>query len=428
MDDNAIQDGKTSMLELKVLEIPTQKEPDRDQSSTIVYKPKITHRLRLDNEKLAWHSDRVQQYERWKKTKDPRDRFAPITIDMALTRACDYRCEFCYAMLQDNELASYDQDIKRLTSDRINRFLDEAAEVGVKGISFVSDGESTLHPYYYEAILRGKKNGIDMASGTNGYRLKDERLEEILPALTYIRFNFDAGEPRRYVEIMGAPDEAAFHKVVGTIAKCVEIKKRDKLPVTIGLQMVFKPQYRDQLEPLTRLGKELGADYLVIKHCSDDEVGSLGVNYRLYEELIPELEAVEAQTTEDYEVSPKWSKLLSEGKRNYQRCYGPPLILQMSGSGLVAPCGMLFHDRYNENFHVGNIGVDSFKEMILGNTELSDRYWNVMERLGSHEFNAQRMCGALCLQHKVNERMNLYFEQGVEIPREAETPLHVNFI
>ena len=49
--------------------------------------------LILDGTKLSWHLDRV---EKWQKG----ERIAPITIDMALTRACNYSCGFCYAMFQ----------------------------------------------------------------------------------------------------------------------------------------------------------------------------------------------------------------------------------------------------------------------------------------------------------------------------------------
>ena len=74
-------------------------------------------------------------------------------------------------MLQSN-------DEKKMTRDVIFRFLDDAAEIGVKAVSFVSDGESTCSPHLYDAILRGRQNGLDMALGTNGYLLKDDRLEE----------------------------------------------------------------------------------------------------------------------------------------------------------------------------------------------------------------------------------------------------------
>ena len=36
----------------------------------------------------------------------------------------------------------------------------------------------------------------------------------------------------------------------------------------------------------------------------------------------------------------KWDKITANGKPTYQRFYGPQFLLQISGSGLVAPSGM----------------------------------------------------------------------------------------
>ena len=44
--------------------------------------------------------------------------------------------------------------------------------------------------------------------------------------------------------------EKWFHKVVENIRSAVKIKKENKLKVTIGMQMVFMPQYHDQILPL----------------------------------------------------------------------------------------------------------------------------------------------------------------------------------
>jgi len=310
-----------------------------------------------------------------------------------------------------------------MTQDVIFRFLDDAAEIGVKAISFVSDGESTCSSYLYDAILRGRASGLDMALGTNGYLLKVDRIEEVLPALTYLRFNVSAGEPKRYAYIHGC-SEKCFHKVCNVVRRCVEIKKEKNLPVTIGLQMVLLPDFEDQILPLTRLGKELGVDYLVIKHCSDDERGSLGVDYSQYFDMVDILKRAESLSDESYLVKAKWSKLLSGGKRKYSQCYGPPFIMQFSGSGLVAPCGMLFNSRY-KRFHIGNIVDTSFRELWQ-----SDRYWEVINFIASEKFNAKKECGSLCLQHKVNEFL-WDLKQGnlaVKEPKGERPPIHINFI
>ncbi len=364
--------------------------------------------LILDGHKLAWHRDRVEAWLRG-------EHIAPITIDCALTRKCSYRCVYCYGQLQAN-------DEKKMTREVILRFLDDAAEIGVKAVSFVSDGESTCSPHLYDAILHGRAAGLDMALGTNGFLLRDDRLTDILPALTYLRFNISAATPARYAEIHGC-GEHCFHKVVQTIRESVRIKHALGLPVTLGLQMVLMPQFQDQILPLSQLGAELGVDYLVIKHCSDDEHGSLGVDYAGYHALTDLLHEAEGLSTADYLVRAKWSKIMSDGKRCYSRCYGPPFIMQFSGSGLVAPCGMLFNSKYKK-YHIGNIAEQSFKEIWQG-----DRYREVLALIASERFDARTMCGSLCLQHKVNECLWEIVQHKATLPPAlGQPPMHVNFI
>ena len=367
----------------------------------------LTQRLILDGTKLSWHLDRVRAWERG-------ERIAPITIDMALTRACNYACSFCYAMLQENDRGV-------ITVDVANRFVEDCAEVGVKGISLVSDGESTLSPAFVPMLRRGHELGISMASGTNAYIFNRRKLEEILPYLTYLRVNFSAGTRERYAQIMGVKEDA-FDRVVQNVREMVDIKRRNNLKVTIGLQMVLMPQDADQIMPFARLGKELRPDYAVIKHCSDDENGSLGVDYTAYPKLFECLHEAEALSDEEYKCVVKWSKIEQGNKRTYQRCYGAPFILQISGSGLVAPCGMLFNERYKK-FHSGNIVEQRFRDIVK-----SDRYWDVVNYLASPAFNAQTMCGSLCLQHKVNEYLDEHVKGRNDLVEPVGVPQHVNFI
>lgn len=376
-----------------------------DQNSLAV---DLTERLILDGTKISWHQDKVKAWERGEK-------ISPITIDMALNRTCNYACKYCYAMLQENQRFA-------ITKDVITRFLDDCAEIGVRGISLVSDGESTLSPVFVHTIQYGHSLGLDMAVGSNGYLLDQAKIEAILPHLTYFRFNITAGEPKRYEEIMGVK-AGFFEKVVANTKAMTKFKKENNLDVTIGYQMVLMPEFADQILPLAKLGAETGVDYLVIKHCSDDEDGKLGVNYDGYTAIYDKIRAAEALSTKDYQVTAKWSKIGDKGTRSYQRCYGPPFLLQISGSGLVAPCGMLFNEQYKK-FHIGNICKESFKDMVQG-----ERYWEVVNYLASPNFNAQAMCGSLCLQHKVNEYLDGVKKNTVSLETPTgKAPQHLNFV
>ena len=81
----------------------------------------------------------------------------------------------------------------------------------------------------------------------------------------------------------------------------------------------------------------------------------------------------------------------------------------MSGSGLIAPCGQLFNEKFKK-FHIGNITQERFKDIWN-----SSRYWEVMSYLSSSYFNAQKMCGNLCLQHKVNEFLDGYRKGMIDL-------------
>ncbi len=365
--------------------------------------------LILDGTKIAWHEDRVKLWEQGK-------RFAPVTVDIALTRACNYGCHFCYAMLQENDRHTIDQKI-------IYDFLDDAAEIGVKGISIVGDGESSISPVFNDTIIRGSNNGISMACASNGLTITKRRAEEILPHLTYLRINFSAGEKKRYAEIMGAK-ESWYDRVVQNIIDMMEIKRKNNLNVTVGMQMVVMPEYKDQIIPLAKLGKKIRPDYLVLKHCSDDEEGSLGVDYSKYQEFYDTLAEAESYSDEEYKVAVKWSKIEAKGTRSYQRCYGAPFLVQMSGTGLLAPCSMMFNEKYKK-FHLGNICEKRFKDIVF-----SDQYWEVMNHLASPNFNAQTSCPTLCLQHKFNEALDNHVKGYTDISetKGAKKPQHINFV
>lgn len=351
--------------------------------------------LELDGTKIGWYRDRVEAWARG-------ERVAPITMDVAWTRKCNAACNFCYAQLQSS-------DGHVITKQNALDYLEDAAEIGVKGVSLISDGESTVVPWFDETIECGGRLGIQIGMSSNGVRLTRNVLERILPLLSYLRFNFSGGDRQRYAQIMGL-QQRDYDRVVQNIRDAMAIKRRDNLSVNINMQMVVMPQDADQIVPLAKLGKELRPDYVIYKHTADSRDNDLGVDYRKYSDLFPLFQEAESYSDEGYRVAVKWSRLADEGRRSYKRCYGPPFILQMSGNGLIAPCGQLFNERYKK-FHIGNICTDRFRDIFA-----SDRYWEVMRYLASDDFNAQMNCGPNCLQTNTNAWLDKFTRGEVAFP------------
>jgi MoaA/NifB/PqqE/SkfB family radical SAM enzyme len=363
--------------------------------------------LQLDGTKIGWYRDRVEAWARG-------ERIAPITVDAAWTRQCNAACVFCAAQTQASDGGG------KITKQNAFDFLTDCAEIGVKGVSLISDGESTVVPWYEESIEHGAKLGLAIGVGTNGVRLKKPVLERILPHIAYLRFNFSAGDRARYSEIMGLKGRD-YDQVIENVRDAIAIKRRDNLPLNINLQMVTMPEFHDQILPLARLAKELRPDYLIYKHCADSKDGMIGVDYRKYDALYDTFKEAEAMAEPGFQVVVKWSRLKDEGKRDYQRCYGPPFIMQLSGNGLVAPCGQLFQEKYRK-FHIGNITRERFRDIFV-----SDRYWEVMRYLASDQFDAQRNCGPNCLQTLTNSWLDK-FQKGMVGFNDAPAPAQMEFL
>ena len=369
--------------------------------------------LILDSDKLSYHIDRVNAWEAG-------ERIAPVSVDMALTRACGSMCSFCYAMMQEP------QKRHGIKVDHSLNLLDDFAEIGVKAVSLVSDGESTLSKAYVPFIEHAANVGINIGNATNGWAFGPEKSERVLPHMSWIRFTVAAGTPEGYARIMykGPEHTEVFDNAMENISHAIAYKKKHNLSVTIGIQMVLMPEFADEIIPFAQLGLDLGADYAVIKHCSDDETQSLGVDYSKYESMYDLLETAEAMSTSETKIVVKWDKINDKGQHSYSRFYGPAFLLQISGSGLVAPSGMFFNARHSK-LHIGDFTTERFIDMWN-----SDRYWRAMNYIASPSFDAKTHMGVLSIQHYVSTALDNHIKgiKKITPPTSSEKPLHVNFL
>jgi len=370
--------------------------------------------LILDNHKLSYHFERFQSWLDGNK-------IAPISVDMALTRSCGAMCKFCYAMVQEP------QERTPIKKDDAFNLLDDFAAIGVKAVSLISDGESTLSPAYVPFIEHASTLGIDVGNATNAWDWNEEKINRVLPHLTWVRFTVAAGTPERYSDIMykGPEHTEVFETAMRNIRYAVELKRKLGLKVTLGIQMVLMPEFRDEILPFSKLGVDLGVDYAVIKHCSDDPEGSLGVDYSQYSELTDILIEAEKMSNFNTKVIVKWSKIEDGNDCSYTAMYGPQFLLQISGSGLVAPSGMFFNAKYSK-LHIGNFTETRFKDIFF-----SAQYDRVMKYIASPRFHAPSMMGSLPIQHYLNKAIDNHLKGENLIypasPSEPQ-PLHVNFL
>ena len=382
-------------------EKPRLDEETRKKGEKLQSESPVEDKYMMSGSKMLWHMDRIVD---WQKGK----RIAPLHIDAGMSKGCNIRCEYCYGATQGNFFKESAK--KYFPREPLMQFMKDAGELGVRSIALIGEAEPTLNPHLYEAIVTGSKAGVDMSIGTNGILFDTgEQGEEALEHLEWIRFNISAASKESY-ELIHA--SKAFDTAVKKIQFCVDTKRKKNLNVTVGLQMVLTPNNVDQAIPLARLGRELGADYLVIKQCSDTVNNQIGIFERLHEYHSFEnlLKAAERESAGNYRVIVKWKKITNEGKRDYDQCLGVPFLLYTSGDGKVYPCGMFF-DYLEDEYRMGDMTKMTFKEIVE-----SDRYWEVVQKVA--QINVHKKCYSNCRTDCINS-----FLWKLKNP-----PAHVNFV
>lgn len=364
--------------------------------------------LTLDGSNIGYHRERVEAWARG-------ERIAPIFIDVAWTRRCQAACYFCAAQTQASEGGI-------ITREHAISFLEDSAEIGVLAMNYISDGESTMVPWYAESVERATDLGIQIGAGTNGIATTRPVLERVLPRLASFRVNFSAGEKKRYAEIMGLK-QAVYDIVIENIRTAVKLVRDNGWPCIVNMNLVCDPDQSDQLLPFAKLAVDLGVHYAIIKHCWVDTHmdNTLHVDYKGYDRIEETLKACEALSNDQTKIVVKWNKLRHKGEREYSKCFGPPFALQMSGNGLIAPCGPLFNEKWRA-FHVGNITTQRFKDIFE-----SERYWEVMRYIASDEFDPRKRCPSDCMQNITNDWLYKYLEGKTTFPI-AKAPANVNFL
>ena len=360
-------------------------------------------RFRFDGHKMTYHLDRVQD---WLEGK----RFAPIHIDMGLTKFCNVACLYCYAVVQNMTKGTM------IAEKALLRYVEDCGRLGVRSIGFIGDGEPTLNPAVYDAAVLARKVGVDTSMATNGVRLDMDRAHDVLKNMTWVRINLSAGDAEGFSRVHQASGES-FNILMEKIKTLVALKKQYHYNCTIGLQMVLIPECYDQVIKEAQLGADLGVDYFVIKQCSDSEYKEIGIDYKSYLSVTDILKEAETYSTDNYVVQVKWDKinaagetpLYKDGFRKYDVCYGTPFLLQISGNGKVYPCGPFFN---KERFYCGDIHETSFYDIVM-----SDRYWAVHKDV-SDSVDVHKDCAVGCRQDYINKYL-----WDLKNP-----PEHVNFI
>lgn len=352
---------------------------------------------RVDSHKLIFHPRRVADWLDGKQVY-------PILLEVGISGACNHRCVFCAASHMEHKPTYIDTGV-------LLDCFSEVYKYGLKSVLFAGNGEPTLHRDFVQIVNRTKQIGIDVALSTNGVLFTPDKIEQCLKDLSWIRFSVSGGTEETYKRIHCGKD-GDLQRVFDNIKYASQYKERYGLKTTLGVQIVMTPETEEEIIPLAKKVKELGADLFTVKTVGYNPLSTQykSVIDKVIADVTSEME-MELKALCDDRFAAVYRGNRAEAYKSLERCYkechAAPFYGCIDSDGIVYPCCNLIGMK---NMALGNLYDYSFAEIWDGAQRKK-----VMQELANSNLS---VCVPACRLHKMNEYL-----QELKYPGE-----HVNFI
>lgn len=349
--------------------------------------------LFLDGTKLLHHLPVVN---RWLKGED----IFPIHVEISPSSGCNQRCKLCCVEWAGHKPVNLEKNI-------MLGLMDSFARVGVKSFLLAGEGEPLLNPHCREVATKAKSLGIDAALNTNALLLSLELSKDLLPGLIWARFSIQAADPQKYAYLHGTKEED-FSKVIDNIAKAVQIKRKNNLAVTLGIQQILMDDNWQEVYRIAKLSKDLGVDYFVVKRFSMHPKNSYQVSMNIPQKCEEIFEQTASLSDKDFTSIVRWQNFQDDGIPAYKQCLGLHFVAPILANGKIYTCCNFSRD---ERFCYGDLHEKSFEEI-----------WQGKRRKEIVEFVETKIdpkkCMSFCRHHSINK-----FLWSLK-----QRPQHINFI
>jgi organic radical activating enzyme len=227
--------------------------------------------------------------------------FAPISINLDLTTACNFACDHCVDLDILNTGIRYDHD-KLLSS------LELMARRGMKSVIVIGGGEPTLYPKFEETIRFMKGLGLQIAIVSNGTgNAKIAKVADCMDSADWVRLSLDSGSDETF-QPMHKPKKGI--SLLDICAKVPDIKAANS-DVTVGFSYIVTwrgahindtsiVENLHEITMATRLARDSQFDYISFKpFLTRDELNNAEViDIKHQEDLDDILSRIQAQVDE----------------------------------------------------------------------------------------------------------------------------------
>jgi radical SAM protein with 4Fe4S-binding SPASM domain len=318
--------------------------------------------------------------------------FPPLWVEVGPTNLCNQRCFYCYVDHLGRKNLSISEDL-------LVKIFQDMGGAGVKCCELQGTGEPLLNKGVPDAIVAGKKTGMDICLVTNGTLLTGDILKKIEPCLSFLRVSALAHDPEFYARLHCCPEEH-FHLVVSALKEAVKIRDKYNLDVVIIATFVVFDFNMPYVLETARLLKDIGVNVMSVKPSvflgyNQNQNWQRDSFHRRHKEKFDATKELEDDKFKVF-LNEEYLDQFMSGRtpvRNYAICYGVEFETHIDADAKIYPCQRCWRD---ERYCLGDLKTKSFGE-IWGSRE-----WRNVLNYFYKEISLDKCKEFCCKQHSIN--------------------------
>jgi len=284
----------------------------------------------------------------------------PVHIRIKPTNVCNHDCWYCAYHIGDVSLGEDMVYRDSIPYDKMNEIIDDIIEMGVSAVTFSGGGEPLLYKKLPDIIEKLSKNGVKVASLTNGINLKGKMADAFAKYASWVRISLDGYDNESYSKARGVRKEE-FDKLMVNISN---FSNRNSKCVLGAVYVVDKNNFKHIYDICKKLKKN-GVRSVKI---SSVVVGNTSLENSEYHSEIKEEVARQILLAKDLEndffsINNSYHDLDDRmWKKNYKTCPNMLYSPVIGADSKVYTC----HDKaYTQYGFLGDLSSQTFKEFWL---------------------------------------------------------------
>ncbi len=218
--------------------------------------------------------ENLRRYITWQRDlrssspSSPLPSFGPVSINLDLTSACNFRCPHCV----DSGIINTGESLDLNT---IRQSIDMLKDKGLLSVILIGGGEPTLHRDFEEIVRFSKERRLQVGIATNGSRLERvEKVADLLEDGDWLRLSLDTSREETFRKSHLPASTVTLRKILENAARI----KKGNPKISLGYSFVIVWEgiryngheltpNMSEIPEAVGLAREYSFDYVSFKPC-----------------------------------------------------------------------------------------------------------------------------------------------------------------